>query len=1584
MFKIARTSGPGWYPLPDQSASGHNTTQHHHHHQRHNYTSREEFSIQFMAEWILTEVAEQIVDAFIHERDLLIGVEGQLEWIEKELSLMHTSSLQQQASQEVERHASSTRNLVTEIDNTINMYLNKSAALNRRNSLSLKRLFARHKFAIKLEQIKVEIRKVSRKEGVLMAISPAGQSEASISVSCVIKEANLVLSQNLLVIGGFTKPVEDMIDEFLHLQGILKDLQEKGEMDERTNAWSHQVVEESVAAKKVLESFRTKREQVVLPHFNMASLILADLKFGRAINRIRNAFQNIYERRWRYGIGDPSERSRRPNSLNPKRRIEPPLWMELLLDLWRPVEYKSIRRDLELMQALIKDLQGKEGLDQRVLVWLDEIKDIKHHADNLLHFASSNEEVDTPRGILKNLCLVIKSLCDRPEEWEKIKQINSRILEVSERKWTYDIGKIEGGSRNSQRHLQEGESSITEEASHTWNTVESIRWELKLMKALFADVEPIEDQDERVKLWVEMMRSVAKDAQKLIDAHDTRNMAGRSGIRRYPSIHFKKLKLIEKICSGLRDISIIKSTYAIGGIEGRRGLNSTDETQHEILPAASAISETPTASTTTVVAFTKELMASIYLYLKADFVNNVELIKREQRLLDALFKDVGDQERLERTQKDWVEAMRAVAKDVNSAIEVHNKMTWWNKFQGSAEADKIESVASKIRDMPRRVPYGIKHIKRSRDSNIGSPHQATTPSFGLKEPDINLYDDLQAVKMQLLVDNEHHVIVIVGMEGIGKTTLAKLICEDDDIKLRFPYCAFSSRPSYERTVNDIKQSMSIQEQEGEVINAHACLIVLDDLGTADEWEKLKTELLRKFNGIRILITTRSLTFANHAEPTSVSHKLHLLSDDDSWLLFKHSLTIPLGLEQDIRTQVLIPSAGLPKTIVKVREQFSHVEPTREAWLGLLKTLKRNKEPWQHKTKSIIEGNIPLYWKLCLRVMTRFRTEFEIPVRRLIVLWIAEGVVRQKRGDPRNSPEESPESIAKRYLSELIDQNMVQVTKKKLNGEVKRCRLPHPLREVLRYKRTSHVVDHYKSDDPIFKNIHEDENILSLSCYQNVISFTSFDTREGSAPGEELGKFLNKCISSRCLMRLCVLDLENVFRPQLPKEISKLVWLRYLGLRWTYLETLPPFISKLLNLQILDVKHTSISTLPRSIWKMHQLRHLYLNECYRCRLASPRSRQTITDLQTLWGVFIDEDSPVKNGLDKLCSLKRLGLTSHVMASEHRKAMSSQLEAVADWVQKLKQLQSLRLKSLDESNQPWNLPLKPLLGHTSLSSIYFLGKIENDFFVSGLPQGLTDLTLSGSGLEEDPMRTLKDLTSLKILRLLGGSFTGRHMLCSSEGFLQLRVLKLWKLMKLEEWELRKGALPNLIDLEIRSCIKLKELPNGSLFSSTLPSLKLSGMPKEFIHTIKVNQIHEWDISDTSDTSAILTSKRPKKFADVKVDASTSQNLSLFEDPISAQESNSYDASNSFQEENVHQTQSTIPEQYRSSFHRKLWQYICDVSMSSDSPVPPISVTWSENRDACADGWQTPYIDRIKKIEDLMGNDVPTREIFTGNED
>ena len=66
--------------------------------------------------------------------------------------------------------------------------------------------------------------------------------------------------------------------------------------------------------------------------------------------------------------------------------------------------------------------------------------------------------------------------------------------------------------------------------------------------------------------------------------------------------------------------------------------------------------------------------------------------------------------------------------------------------------------------------------------------------------------------------------------------------------------------------------------------------------------------------------------------------------------------------------------------------------------------------------------------------------FDIPGRRLIALWVAEDLV-QPEGNT-----ETPEDVAKRCLNLLIAQGMVQLTKKKRNGNVKMVRLPNALRQ----------------------------------------------------------------------------------------------------------------------------------------------------------------------------------------------------------------------------------------------------------------------------------------------------------------------------------------------------------------------------------------------------------------------------------------------------------------------------------------------------------------------------------------------------------
>ena len=90
----------------------------------------------------------------------------------------------------------------------------------------------------------------------------------------------------------------------------------------------------------------------------------------------------------------------------------------------------------------------------------------------------------------------------------------------------------------------------------------------------------------------------------------------------------------------------------------------------------------------------------------------------------------------------------------------------------------------------------------------------------------------------------------------------------------------------------------------------------------------------------------------------------------------------------------------------------------------------------------------------------------------------------------------------------------------------------------------------------------------------------------------------------------------------------------------------------------------------------------------------------------------------------------------------------------------------------------------------------------------------------------MQSLEKLPNLRSLKLLAKSYLGKKMVCSLGGFSQLRVLKLWKFEQLEEWDVEKGALQALRDLEIWFCTSLKMLP-AELQARTLLKIEVKAM-------------------------------------------------------------------------------------------------------------------------------------------------------------
>ncbi|PQQ08522.1 putative disease resistance RPP8-like protein 2 [Prunus yedoensis var. nudiflora] len=226
--------------------------------------------------------------------------------------------------------------------------------------------------------------------------------------------------------------------------------------------------------------------------------------------------------------------------------------------------------------------------------------------------------------------------------------------------------------------------------------------------------------------------------------------------------------------------------------------------------------------------------------------------------------------------------------------------------------------------------------------------------------------------------------------------------------------------------------------------------------------------------------------------------------------------------------------------------------------------------------------------------------------------------------------------------------------------------------------------------------------------------------------------------------------------------------------------------------------------------------------------------SLKNLRTLWGVFVDKYSPLKDGLDKFINLRKLGLAFQLEEEEQK--------VLAERIVKLSHLKSLRMRSIDEMGEPCLLVLESLSGLKNLSSLNLFGKLGNPSIIAGFPKNLIDLTLSASEISKDQMRELEKLSNLQSLCLYSKSYTSTEMVCSRWAFQKLVVLKLWKLEQLEDWVVEEKAMQNIRKLEIRSCSKLK-VPTGLRYLKTLIELKLINMPEEFSATIKKTEVDIW---------------------------------------------------------------------------------------------------------------------------------------------
>ncbi|KAL3720408.1 hypothetical protein ACJRO7_005256 [Eucalyptus globulus] len=485
--------------------------------------------------------------------------------------------------------------------------------------------------------------------------------------------------------------------------------------------------------------------------------------------------------------------------------------------------------------------------------------------------------------------------------------------------------------------------------------------------------------------------------------------------------------------------------------------------------------------------------------------------------------------------------------------------------------------------------------------------------------------------------------------------------------------------------------------------------------------------------------------------------------------------------------------------------------------------------------------LPAPLKPCFIYMVLFPRATPIRTRKLVRLWLAEGLLDMHCCGGEWKTTRAPEDVGETFILELAERNMIDVASWRADGSPKTCHMLNSLYDVIRPIAMDtgflYVHDARKSKDENDRYpTGQQQELLAqpretkvrwLAEHTNIVrdsrsgsnpdlnlryvrSFLSFFMRRGMLT-KDISTFLRKMTSKTAYRLLRVLDLEGVYKPSLHGVLHKLVLLKYLGLRSTALPSIPRAVADLQYLETLDIKDTCITSLPNSFWMARNLRHLHLNWFYinlkTIFKARSNNVMALSRLQTLSGLVMGE---VKENSVQMDSLTKLKLFLHQL---DRDTSGSAGKAVADWISsRLPNLRSLTFgvtkkaqpakEAKKKTSQIGLLPELSLAGHRELFALYLLGQLKEPNWKQLLPVSLQVLTLSGSKLEADMMAELGGLLKhLRTFRLLGNSFLGTSLKFARDGFPSLLILKIWKLPCLREVIVEQGAMPHLRVLELR---------------------------------------------------------------------------------------------------------------------------------------------------------------------------------------
>ncbi|XP_051115600.1 putative late blight resistance protein homolog R1B-17 [Andrographis paniculata] len=721
----------------------------------------------------------------------------------------------------------------------------------------------------------------------------------------------------------------------------------------------------------------------------------------------------------------------------------------------------------------------------------------------------------------------------------------------------------------------------------------------------------------------------------------------------------------------------------------------------------------------------------------------------------------------------------------------------------SAFCEEMKTLIKKFCSIEDKLPV----IDGGEDNQAQKQSNSVVPSGGSSSASsyvsdlvVGLDEHVNEIREKLVEGrSDFKILPIVGMGGIGKTTLAKIVFQDKfivehfDLRIWLPISQqYSAKQILKVGLGEKAGENKIFESLDELgtrfyqkLFGRRYLIVMDDMWSTGAWDDLRRYFPNAGDGSRILLTTRLSDMAA-ALGSYDPHRLTFLDENESWRLFCQSAFsqkgCPYGHLEKFAKDITRSCRGLPLEIVVVGRLLANSDTTAKYWNNIWRNISSfvdlGDDDHCMNILSLSYESLPIELKVCFLYMRVFPEDGMIFVSELIDLWIAEGFIKPVSG-------RRLEDIASEYVSSLIGRNLI------FSKDEDQCGIHDLLRDLCFRESNEECFLQF----PRVQRVNQLKGIFCNHCCKKVKDSEGLHVLKPSyifgSPSLDNPRLCDACnkvyshITRHSLVRMAIYKDQEILQP---------TELRLLDLDVQELLS-PSTIYLLWNLQSLDIELNSSSptSFPAEIWEMPQLREIRSQN--QMLLPNP----TDTDINGVEVLILNDLHTIhlacnvkftKEIIDRIPNLKNLKVAYHHFENEE------DMEDLNFCLCNLEQLKKLESLSIRFSSESMTFPKS--LKELSLTNCKMTW--EDMSIVGSLPS-LEKLEINGQIQGDDWKPGVGEFPCLKKLQI---HYTRlRRWEVGAENFPKLEHLLLKGLYSLEEIPLSVGDIPTLKSIVLNYC-------------------------------------------------------------------------------------------------------------------------------------------------------------------------------------